>query len=765
MNLKSILLLAACVIAPAWSLSQGAYIAGQVEDESGQPLAWAQISAGGGKGSFSDSAGRFFLGPFAPGSHSLSFRHVLHVPEQRTVALQAGDTARLRIALRPLHAQLDAVVISGSMKAVRRLESAVPVQVFQPAFFRKNPVPNLFESLQNVNGVRPQINCSICNTGDIHIQGLEGPYTLVLLDGMPMVSGLGSVYGLMGIPQSLIGQLELVKGPASTLYGSEAVGGLINVITRAPEQAPRFAADLMGSGWQEYSADLGTAWQAGKVRGLTGLHLFSYQQPRDDNGDGLTDLALQERFSLFQKFSFERPQGRQASLAGRYYHEDRWGGQLNWAPAFRGGDSIYGESIYTRRWELMGQWQAPLREKVMLSFSATSHDQNSVYGTTPYLALQRVLWGQAVWEKRRGRHSWLAGATLRHTYYDDNSPATLRPESVWLPGLFVEDELRWGKSGSLLAGLRYDRDPRHGGILTPRLAFRQLLGDGSTLRLAAGSGYRVVSLFTEDHAALSGARQVVIEEALRPERSWHLGLHWQRSWTREWVYLNLESSLFLTRFSNQILPDYDSDPSEIRYANLEGHASYPGASVEAEASFRFPLQVRAGLTLLDPWLLSPDEAGRTTRSRPVLTERFSGTWGLSYQVLRLGLSLDYTGNVYGPMRLPLAGPLDPRPGESPWWSIQNLQLSWKAGSHWELYGGIKNLLDFTPRPDAIARAFDPFDTQVQYDAEGNILATPDNPYALSFDPSYVFAPNQGRRFFIGLRYQLSGKRQGQAQKN
>jgi outer membrane receptor for ferrienterochelin and colicins len=78
------------------------------------------------------------------------------------------------------------------------MESPVPVEVYKPVFSEK-PTANIFEALQNVNGVR-QLNCNVCNTGDIHINGLEGPYTLVLIDGMPIVSGLSTVYGLSGIP-------------------------------------------------------------------------------------------------------------------------------------------------------------------------------------------------------------------------------------------------------------------------------------------------------------------------------------------------------------------------------------------------------------------------------------------------------------------------------------------------------------------------------------------------------------------------------------
>ena len=107
------------------------------------------------------------------------------------------------------------------------------------------------------------------------------------------------------------------------------------------------------------------------------------------------------------------------------------------------------------------------------------------------------------------------------------------------------------------------------------------------------------------------------------------------------------------------------------------------------------------------------------------------------------------------MRLPLLGDLDPRSEYSPTWSIQNIQFTYKGLNNFEVYGGIKNLLDWTPNrgnPFIIARASDPFDKEVTFDNNGNAVATPNNPYALTFDPSYVYGPNQGIRGFFGLRY-------------
>jgi outer membrane receptor for ferrienterochelin and colicins len=134
---------------------------------------------------------------------------------------------------------IDDVVITGTIKPISRSKSPVAVEIYSQKFFQKNPTPNIFEAIAMVNGVKPQLNCSVCNTGDIHINGLEGPYTMILIDGMPIVSSLSTVYGLSGIPNSLIDRIEVVKGPASSLYGSEAMGGVINIITKNALTAPK----------------------------------------------------------------------------------------------------------------------------------------------------------------------------------------------------------------------------------------------------------------------------------------------------------------------------------------------------------------------------------------------------------------------------------------------------------------------------------------------------------------------------------------------
>jgi outer membrane receptor for ferrienterochelin and colicins len=588
---------------------------------------------------------------------------------------------------------------------------------------------------------------------------------MVLIDGMPIVSSLSSVYGLSGIPNSLVERIEVVKGPASSLYGSEAIGGLINVITKNPAKAPLLALDVTATSWKELNFDAGVKYRPfKKAAALLGVNYYNYNNRVDNNNDNFTDVTLQNRISVFNKYSFERNNNRMASIALRYIYEDRWGGDMRWNKSFRGGDSLYGESIYTSRLELIGNYQLPVQEKLVFSWSFNTHSQRSVYGVTRFDALQKIAFGQLTWDKTMGRHDWLVGTVLRYTDYDDNTPATLdtvqhrnKPDRTPLPGIFIQDEITLNAAQKLLAGVRWDHHPVHGHIITPRIAWKLSPTANDVIRVNAGTGFRVVNLFTEDHAALTGAREVVIKQSLKPERSYNINLNYVKKFYTSNYWLNIDASVWYTYFTNRILPDYTTNVNQIIYDNLTGYSESKGASVNAEFGITNSLRGHLGVTLQDVTITQKDANGKKRQNRQLLTERFSGTWSLSYTLPNTGVTIDYTGNIYGPMLLPLLGPLDPRASSSPVWSIQNIQVSKKLKDKIELYAGVKNLLNWTPArnsPFLIARSQDPFDKRVQYEANGQVKATPDNPYALTFDPNYVYAPNQGLRGFAGIRYSL-----------
>lgn len=717
-----------------------------------EPVPFALVGVvGTSVGVTTDASGKFSL-QLAPGKYELRFQCVGYLTLQKAITVTDQDLT-LQIILEPDGKQLNEVVVSGTMSDIERFDSPVLVDVYNPTFLKRNPVPNLFESVAMINGVRPQMNCNVCNTGDIHINGMEGPYTMILIDGMPIVSSLSTVYGLMGIPTSLIERVEIMKGPASSLYGSEAMGGIINVITRNPMNAPKFGADVSSTSWGEVNADFAGSYRLGKrTHGLTGVNYFNYSLPVDANNDGFTDMTLQKRLSAFSRIIFLDTLNRQSSLGIRYVYEDRWGGEMNWNNAFRGGDSIYGESIYTNRVEVIGSWQLPVKKDITLQTSYTLHDQNSVYGTIAYIAAQHIGFAQLFHRFSKGRSNWLAGTAWRLNHYDDNTPATefinnnivqTRPAITSLPGVFLQNDWMLNERHRLLLGYRMDYHPIHGLIHSPRIAWKYAPHERLIMRWSSGTGFRVVNLFTEDHAALTGSREVIIRNALNPERSINLtgNLTW-RTYHSSW-FGGLEVTAFYTYFSNKIVADYDSNPDAIIYDNLQGYAVSSGVSMNADITFTTGTKFTFGASYMEVYRMDRDSMNRYEKNVQLFAPRWSATGTLSH-TFKKRTQVYLTFNTYGPMRLPVV-PNDFRPEYSPWYTLLNVQVRHPVKEQWELYAGIKNLLNFVPQ-HPILRPRDPFDQQVNDPVN--------NPNDYTFDPSYNYAPLQGIRVFAGVRYQI-----------
>ena len=740
------------LLTPSLVWSQGYTLTGVVRDaESRAPIPYVNIVVAGTRmGSSSDEKGNFKIEihELFQSGHKLVASSIGFHPD--TIAI-TPSRMHYNFFLKPVaNALSEVVVISGTMKEVSKMNSPIPVEVYTPALFFKNPTPSIFESLSMINGVQPQLNCNVCNTGDIHINGMEGPYTMVLIDGMPIVSSLATVYGLAGIPNSMVKRIEVVKGPASTLYGSEAVGGLINIITKDAGTSPQLKVDAFGTTFSEYNIDLATKWKTKKTESLLGLNYFNFSNLVDKNDDNFTDVTLQNRFSVFNKWNFKRSSDRLATLAVRYVYEDRWGGEMQWNKTYRGSDEVYGESIYTNRIEVIGNYQLPaISEKVIFDFSYNYHLQDSYYGTTKYLADQHVAFSQLRWDKKISNHDLLVGLPFRFVRYDDNTPGTAnaegqnQPMQTYLPGIFIQDEIALNAKSTLLTGLRYDYHNAHGSILSPRLSFKYSPSKQSTWRLSAGNGFRVVNLFTEDHAALTGAREVIIEEALKPEESWNANLNYTLQLPHKSGYVNLDGSLFYTYFTNKIVGDFFTDPELIIYNNLDGHAVSRGATINTEFAFTNSFKVIAGVTFMDVYQIERDNADNQVKIPQLFAPRVSGTYSVSYTFDKPGITLDLTGRLNGPMYLPVV-PDDYRPEQSPWFTIANLQVTKIFSSTFEIYGGLKNILNFIPK-DPLLRPFDPFDKNI----------TINNPAGYTFDTTYNYAPIQGIRGFFGVRYTLN----------
>ena len=213
------------------------------------------------------------------------------------------------------------------------------------------------------------------------------------------------------------------------------------------------------------------------------------------------------------------------------------------------------------------------------------------------------------------------GYTHRYQSYIDSTLANVN-EQKFIPGLFVQDEMKLHNNLSVLVGLRSDYHKNHGLIYSPRLNVKWCPKTYTTVRLNAGTGFRTVNLFTEDHAALTGAREVYIVEELNPEESYNLNLNVNHVFTLGSSSGIIDLDFYYTHFKNKILPDYETNESQIIYANFDGVSISRGLAFNFQQNFEIPLSISAGGTILD--LYSINENG--VEQEELFVPSFSGVF-------------------------------------------------------------------------------------------------------------------------------------------
>ena len=693
------------------------------------PIPFASISVKGQSiGTASNADGFFEINDIKEGSYEFVFSAIGFKKLKKNISIQAGKNT-LDVILEPSSYDIEQVVVTGTMKETFLSASPVKVDVVTQKFLKKIATTNVMEVIENVNGVQKQINCGVCGTNDIHINGMEGPYTLVLINGMPIMSSLSTVYGLNGIPTSLIKQIEIIKGPSSTLYGTEAVAGVINILTKDPLDVSTVEIESFITSHLEKNIDFAYAPKMKKVDVLLSGNYFKMDNFLDDNDDNFTDIPLSERLSLFNQWNFKRKNQKNLSLSAKYYQEDRSGGVKEWNENLRGNDSIYGESIYTDRIELAASYELPMDEDVRIEASYNYHHQDSYYGDTKYEAYQSIYFANLIWNKSIGHnHDFISGLSYRYQTFVDSTLANIN-ERKFIPALFVQDEITLNRKWTSLLGIRTDFHDEHGFIFSPRLNLKFKPKTYTTFRLNAGTGFRLVNLFTEDHAFLTGSREVLVVEDLKPEESYNINLNANHIFSLGRSTGTLDIDAFYTYFTNKITPDYDVNPNQIIYANLDGFSVSKGLAFNIQQNFGFPLSIKAGGTYLDVYSVDDNN----TREDELFAPSFTGVFSLSYNLDKINTSMDWTAKVTGPMSLPSFPYPFERAEESPWFSQHHLQIKKVFSESLTAFMGVKNIFNYTQESPLV-------DWQ--------------NPFGDDFDTSYAYGPLQSRRFLFGFSVKI-----------
>ena len=653
--------------------------------------------------------------------------------------------------------RLREMVFTGTLKEMRKDDFAIPVEIYSQDHFLKNNVTNVFEAITMISGIQANIDGAVDGSGDIEINGQDGPFTLIMIDGMPVSSGNSGIYSFAGIPMAIIDRIEVIKGPASTIYGSDAMSGVINIITKNPEHVPQFYGDVRATSYAETNAEVGAQIPAGKATGLITASVYNLNTRWDQNRDGFMDLPLINRFTLFSKWTFRNKYKKLSSIFGRYLYEARTGGQMAFHRSDQGSDSIYGESARTNRFEIFGNFALPLEKLDMtLQLSYTDHKQQSWYGTQPFFNEERNARAQFLYENKTKNVSDLTiGASYKLYIYDDNihTPSDTAsgvlnhyPLVNHFGAVFIQDMIHISKNNEILAGIRYEYNSLYkGNAICPRFDYKWMNDKRADIvRFSLGSAFKTPDIFIDDRYAYTNGKIIVINGDIKTEYCYGTQLDYEKKISHNGNFV-LGANVFFNTVINKIVADQSTRSDAVIYSNDGSYNINYGLNLKAEMAFTFPLRATIGMTLLRNEDLNRNATGQWVYDNVINSPMFNAVYTVSYTFRKPDLTIDWTGQINSPMYLQTQVD-DYRSSTSPWYCLMNIQFTKRFKVGVDIYAGANNLLNFRPH-DVILRPNDPFNKYV--------TDLDNNPHNYRFDTGYIYAPNQGIKGFIGVRWHLN----------
>jgi iron complex outermembrane receptor protein len=370
--------------------------------------------------------------------------------------------------------------------------------------------------LAETSGLRVQTTAPSLGAANVRIQGLRGRYTQLIADGLPLYGAQGDSFSLLQVPPLDLGQVEVIKGVASALYGASALGGVINLVSRRPREPER---ELLVNRTSQEGTDI-TAWVAQPAAGRwswTLLGGYHAQERQDLDDDGWADIPSFDRGLLRPRIFYDDKKGRTLFLTGSVMAEDRSGGTIGSAVTPEGLPFV--EELSTRHADagVMTRWLTPGGRVVALRGSVMRQSRDRRFGESSERGVRMTSFGEASLAGVRGRHTWVGGVALQHDAFDLRQLPDFDYQFT-TGSIFAQDEVTLRPTVSLAVSARADVHSEYGVLATPRLSLLARPDEGWTIRLSAGTGAFSPTPFTEETDETGLSRMLPLGD-LRAERA------------------------------------------------------------------------------------------------------------------------------------------------------------------------------------------------------------------------------------------------------
>ena len=600
------------------------------------PLEGAQISAGG-VGALTDPTGRATL-RLPPGAHRIRVERIGFRTSETDVTLRSTADTTLTIELEVEAIEAEEILVV-STRGERRIEDE-PLRV--EVIAREEVEEKLLMTpgdiammLNETAGLRVQPTSPALGGASVRIQGLRGRYTQILSDGLPLYGGQTGALGPLQIPPMDLGQVEVIKGVASALYGASALGGVVNLISRRPPETSELEGLLNQSTLGGTDAILWSSRALSERWGYTLLASGHRQSAVDVDEDGWADVPRFGRGVLRPRLFWSDGEGRSLFVTAGGMVEDREGGTVRSGTTPDGAPFIEGQD--TRRFDAGAVARLLLAERLLLSLRGSGVMQRHEHRYGDALERDRhwTAFTEAALSGSSGRHTWVVGAALQQEDY----AARELPEFDYrftVPGIFAQDEYAPSEWLTLSVSARVDRHSEYGTFLNPRLSALLRPDDGWSVRGSVGTGYFAPTPWTEETEAIGlGLLFPVMELEAERARSASVDVAHTRG------PLELNATLFASRIQNAVQLRAIGDV-RLGLVNAEEPVRTHGSELLARYHAG-PLHVTA--THVYVRSTETDPLGGARREVP-LTPRHSAALVAAWEQEgqgRLGFELYYTG--------------------------------------------------------------------------------------------------------------------------
>ncbi|MEY8781181.1 TonB-dependent receptor [Allomuricauda sp. XS_ASV26] len=544
-------------------------------------------------GAISDENGNIQIENIPNGTFTLQLSYIGYAPIKKSLTFPLGQSSQiLTFKMVPQTEEMEEVTLvsTRSTRTIEDIPTRVEVIAGEELSEKGNMKPGDIRMLLNEStGIRTQQTSATSYNSSIRIQGLDGKYTQLLRDGFPLYSGFASGLSLMQIAPLDLKQVEVIKGSSSTLYGGGAIAGLVNLISKTPEDAPEFS--FMANATSALGLDLsGFYSQKFDKVGTTVFASYNLGTPYDPADIGLTAIPEFDRVTLNPKLYWYLDEKTELMLGVNAIWEDRLGGNMDYVK----GDEVvdtYFESNETERLSTQLGFKHSFNEqnRLELKNSFSFYDRTIQVPDFTFSGYQRSSFSELNYANNsESGLEWVFGANLWTEYFNDTrgDESQALDQSYQILGLFAQNVWPIAETLSLETGFRADFHSDYGAMALPRLSVLFEPSQSLTFRLGGGMGYKTPTVFTEDAERVQFRNVLPIDvDQTDLERSIGGNFDVNYKWTPfPGVVMTLNTLLFYTKIDDPMVLEL-TDSGYYTFLQPDGYVDTRGAEVNLKVKY------------------------------------------------------------------------------------------------------------------------------------------------------------------------------------